>query len=201
MDTHQVENNHGYRALLLVQFKFCGHNCIYKFKCFRGDTAMVVSVTAGIHAGAWLAYHAGVLNASTSLPPYRIVWPTYSMFGRLVVRTIFGFISVIATKILCKILSYVILCAILGINWRQLLKCQDYSGNQNKILIDLVYRYVACFMIGVNTVYFLPQVFSMIGIGRPAFFTELWETMSIFVVQFTLFYKIYFIFCSSIELL
>ncbi|EZA51089.1 hypothetical protein DMN91_002674 [Ooceraea biroi] len=139
----------------------------------RGDTAMVVSVTAGVHVGAWLGYYTGILSASSLSPPYTITWPTCSTLGHLILRTVFGFACVIATKSSCKLFSYVTLCAILGINWKQLMSCQDYSGNQNKVLVDLVYKYLACFMIGVNTVYFLPQVFSMMGIERPAFFTEM----------------------------
>lgn len=134
---------------------------------------MVVSVTAGIHAGAWLNYCTGLLRASDFLPPYHIVWPTYSMFGCLIVRTALGFCGVLATKTFCKYLSYILICGILQVNWRQLMKCQDFNGNQNKVFVDLVYKYISCFMIGLNTVYLLPQVFSMIGIERSAFYTEI----------------------------
>lgn len=134
---------------------------------------MVVSVTAGIHMGAWLSYYTGILSASLTAPPYHIVWPTYSMLGHLILRTLLGFSTVIATKVLCKCLSYTIICAMLQINCKELMKCQDYSGNRNKVFVDLIYKYVACFMIGIITVYLLPQVFSMIGIERPAFYTEI----------------------------
>ncbi|XP_072750715.1 sphingosine-1-phosphate phosphatase 2 [Anoplolepis gracilipes] len=139
----------------------------------RSDTTMVVSVTAGIHVGAWLSYYTGILSASLISPPYHIVWPTYSMFGHLILRTVLGFSTIIATKVLCKYLSYTIVCAILRINYKELMKCQDYSENRNKVFVDLIYKYVACFMIGIITVYLLPQVFSMIGIERPAFYTEM----------------------------
>lgn len=140
---------------------------------FRSDTAMVVSVTAGVYTGAWLNYCTGLSRPLQSLPPFHIVWPTYSMLGHLIIRTVLGFSGVIATKIFCKFFTYIIICGILQINWRELMKCQDYNGNQNKVFVDLVYKYVSCFMIGVNTVYLLPQVFNMIGIERPAFYTEI----------------------------
>lgn len=145
----------------------------YKWTPTRSDTAMVVSVTAGIHVGAWLNYCTGILRASQSLSPLHIVWPTYSMLGRLIIRTALGFSGIIATKVLCKFLIYITICGILQINWRELMKCQDYNGNQNKVFVDLVYKYTYCFMIGINTVYLLPQVFSMIGVDRPAFYTEM----------------------------
>jgi sphingosine-1-phosphate phosphatase 1 len=134
---------------------------------------MVVSVTAGIHTGAWLSYYTGVLSPSLFSSPYNIVWPTLFTLGHMILRTTLGFAGVIATKTLCKFLCYTTTCAILRINWRELMKCQDYSRNQNKVFVDLVYKYVACFMIGINTVYFLPQTFSMIGIERPKFCTEM----------------------------
>nr|XP_012217514.1 PREDICTED: sphingosine-1-phosphate phosphatase 2-like [Linepithema humile]XP_012217515.1 PREDICTED: sphingosine-1-phosphate phosphatase 2-like [Linepithema humile]XP_012217516.1 PREDICTED: sphingosine-1-phosphate phosphatase 2-like [Linepithema humile]XP_012217517.1 PREDICTED: sphingosine-1-phosphate phosphatase 2-like [Linepithema humile] len=147
--------------------------CSDKWTPTRSDTAMVVSVTAGIHTGAWFSYYTGALSTSLFSPPYNIVWPTPFTLGHLILRTMLGFAGVIATKTLCKFLSYATMCAILGINWRELMKCQDYSGNQNKVFVDLVNKYVACFMIGVNTVYFLPQTFSTIGIERPTFRTEM----------------------------
>jgi len=134
---------------------------------------MVVSFTAGIHAGTWLNYFTGVLRASQSLPPYHIVWPTYSTLGHMILRTVLGFSGVLATKAFYKFLIYVTICGILQINWRELMKCQDYSNNQNKVFVDLVYKYVACFMIGLNTVYLMPQVFGMIGMERSAFYTEI----------------------------
>lgn len=147
--------------------------CSDKWTPTRGDTTMVVSVTAGVHAGTWLNYYTGVLSKPVMTPPYHIIWPTYTMLGCLIFRTILGFCSVIATKALCKSLSYATMCAILRINSKELMKCQDYSRNQNKVFVDLVYKYVTCFMIGVNTVYLLPSVFSMIGIERPTFYTEI----------------------------
>lgn len=134
---------------------------------------MVVSVTAGVHAGTWLNHYVGVLSKPLFSPPYHIIWPTYPMLGRLLLRTVLGFCSIIATKAICKSFSYATMCAILRVNAKELMKSQDYSGNPNKVFVDLVYKYVCCFMIGVNTVYLLPNVFGMLGIERPTFYTEI----------------------------
>ncbi|XP_012521403.1 sphingosine-1-phosphate phosphatase 1 [Monomorium pharaonis] len=139
----------------------------------RNDTTMVVSVAAGLHVGAWLNYYTGLSRTSQSSSLFNIIWPTYSTLGRMIIRTALGFFGVITTKKLCKFFSYIMICCILQINWKELMKCQDYNSNRNKVFVDLVYRYLACFMIGVNTVYLLPQVFSMIGIERPAFYMEI----------------------------
>ncbi|XP_043503525.1 sphingosine-1-phosphate phosphatase 1-like isoform X1 [Polistes fuscatus] len=139
----------------------------------RGDTTMVVSVTAGVHAGAWLNYKTGAFSLPLLPPPYDIIWPSYRMLGCMILRTILGFCSVIGTKAICKSLCYTIICAILKINSKELMKSENYLENKSKIFTDLVYKYLTCFMIGINTVYLLPNVFTIIGIERPTFYTEL----------------------------
>lgn len=106
-------------------------------------------------------------------PPYNIMWPSYPMFGITVLRTILGFCCVLSTKAICKSLSYATICAILRVNSKELMQSENSLKNKNKILVDLVYKYIFCFMIGFNTVYLLPNVFTMIGIERPTFYTEI----------------------------
>ncbi|XP_033225542.1 sphingosine-1-phosphate phosphatase 1-like isoform X2 [Belonocnema kinseyi] len=139
----------------------------------RGDTTMVVAVTTGVHVGAWLNYKIGALSASPLPPPYNIIWPSYPMLGRTVLRTILGFSCVIATRAICKTFSYATMCAILRVNSKELKNSENSLQNKNKVLVDLVYKYITCFMIGFNTVYLLPNVFTMIGIERPTFYTEI----------------------------
>ncbi|XP_029034483.1 sphingosine-1-phosphate phosphatase 2-like [Osmia bicornis bicornis] len=147
--------------------------CSKKWTPTRGDTTMVVSVTTGIHLGAWLNYNTGIMLTPPNSPPYQIIWPSYTMFGCMILRTILGFCCILATRTICKSLSYKTMCAILNINSKDLMKSQNYSGNKNKVIVDLVHKYLSCFMIGVNTVYFLPNFFTMIGIERPTFYTEI----------------------------
>lgn len=147
--------------------------CSDRWTPTRGDTTMVVSVTAGVHAGAWLNYRTGTLSFSPFPPPYNIIWPSCSMLGHIVLRTVLGFCGVIGTKVLCKSFCYTIMCAILKVNSKELMKSENHLENKNKILTDLVYKYISCFMIGINTVYFLPNVFTMINIERPTFYTEM----------------------------
>ncbi|XP_076655004.1 sphingosine-1-phosphate phosphatase 2 [Halictus rubicundus] len=139
----------------------------------RGDTSMVVSVTTGVHVGAWLNYKTGAMITPTQTPPYHILWPSYAMFGCLILRTILGFCSILATRAVCKSLSYGTMCAILKVSAKDLMKSENSLENKSKVLVDLVYKYLTCFMIGVNTVYLLPNVFTMIGIERPTFYTEI----------------------------
>ncbi|KZC09782.1 Sphingosine-1-phosphate phosphatase 1 [Dufourea novaeangliae] len=114
----------------------------------RGDTSMVISVTMGVHFGAWLNYKTGVMITPSKPPPYHILWPTNAMLGYLILRTILGFCSILATRVVCKSLSYRTMCAILKINSKDLMR-------------------------SLNTVYLLPNIFTMIGIERPTFYTEI----------------------------
>ena len=123
--------------------------------------------------GAWLNYKTGALLASEIPPPYNIMWPSYSMMVKAVIRTVLGFCCVMGTRAICKSLSYTTMCAILRVNSKELMQSENSLENKNKILVDLVYKYVTCFMIGFNTVYLLPKVFTILGIERPNFYTEL----------------------------
>ncbi|XP_076239074.1 sphingosine-1-phosphate phosphatase 2 [Calliopsis andreniformis] len=147
--------------------------CSKKWTPTRGDTSMVVSVTTGVHLGAWLNYNTGAMLSPTESPPYHIIWPSYLMFGCLILRTTIGFASILLTRTVCKSLSYGIMCAVLKIDSKDLMESKNYSKDKNKVLVDLVHKYLTCFMIGLNTVYFLPNVFSTIGIERPTFYTEI----------------------------
>ncbi|KAL2716899.1 sphingosine-1-phosphate phosphatase 1-like isoform X1 [Vespula squamosa] len=147
--------------------------CSNKWTPTRGDTTMVVSVTAGVHAGTWLNYKAGLLSFSFLSLPYDIVWPSYRKLGYMILRTVIGFFSVIGTKAICKSLCYTIICAILKVDSNELMRSENYLENKKKIFTDLVYKYLTCFIIGINTVFCLPNAFAVIGIERSIFHTEL----------------------------
>lgn len=134
---------------------------------------MVVSVTTGVHVGAWLNFKTGALSAPLYPPPYHVIWPSYPMLGRAILRTIIGFCCVLGTKALCKSLSYASMCTILRVNSKELMRSENSLDNKNKVLVDLVYKYITCFMIGFNTVYLLPNVFTILGIERVTFYTEM----------------------------
>lgn len=51
--------------------------------CFpsRGDTAMVLSVTIGVHIGSWTNFQLGIMREPSLSPPYAILWPSFEMMG------------------------------------------------------------------------------------------------------------------------
>ncbi|XP_043665345.1 sphingosine-1-phosphate phosphatase 1-like [Vespula pensylvanica] len=173
LDYYTVTNVWVLTLLILISvIAVVYYPCSNKWTPTRGDTTMVVSVTAGVHAGAWLNYKAGTLSLSLLPPPYDIIWPSYRMLGCMIFRTLLGFCSIIGTKAVCKSFCYTVICAILKVNSKELMKSENYLENKKKIFTDLVYKYLTCFMIGVNTVYLLPNIFAIIGIERSPFYTE-----------------------------
>ncbi|XP_076672589.1 sphingosine-1-phosphate phosphatase 2 [Andrena cerasifolii] len=173
-DYYIISNFWGMMTLIAISIGvIIYYPCDKKWTPTRGDTSMVVSVTTGVHVGAWLNYTTGAMVAPVKSPPYTIIWHSYPMFGCMILRTILGFCSILVTRTVCKPFSYGIMSAILKVDSKDLMRSKDYSNDRNKVLVDLVHKYVSCFMIGLNTVYLLPNFFNIIGIERPTFYTEM----------------------------
>ncbi|CAH1124432.1 unnamed protein product [Ceutorhynchus assimilis] len=139
----------------------------------RGDTTMILSVCVGVLIGAWLNYQTGQMTSSDLSLPYIIMWPSWTMFGCLLLRTLIGFALVLLTRQLCKSLSYSFICALLKEDETKLKKSENTLQNKHKTIVDLGCKYVTCGMIGFNLVYLIPLLFRLLKIERPTFFTEL----------------------------
>ncbi|XP_047001563.1 sphingosine-1-phosphate phosphatase 2-like [Schistocerca americana] len=139
----------------------------------RGDTTIVVSVSTGILIGAWLNYQLGNLYESSLSPPYTIIWPSYEMLGLATLRTAIGFCCLIATRAVGKSASYATVCALLRLSSKEIRESQYSIENKQKIIVEISYKYITYFLMGINTAYLLPNVFRLIGIERPTFYTEI----------------------------
>lgn len=134
---------------------------------------MTTSVTAGLMIGAWMNYQLGAMQPPVTQPPYVIIWPTYGMLGLMLLRTVLGLCCVLATRAIAKSVSYAVVCAILGQDKNALRSSESTLENRDKTTVELCYKYFTCGMIGFNTAYLLPNVFKLLGIGRPDFYTEI----------------------------
>ncbi|CAG4966943.1 unnamed protein product [Colias eurytheme] len=139
----------------------------------RGDTTMIVSVCAGILIGSWTNYQLGNMAVSDKTPPYEIIWPSVEMFGCMLLRTILGFCGVLATRAFAKSFSYAFVCALLGKDKNELRNSEDSLDNKNKIFVECCYKYFTYGMIGFNTTYVFPNVFDLLMINRPTYYTEI----------------------------
>ncbi|KAK3914613.1 Sphingosine-1-phosphate phosphatase 1 [Frankliniella fusca] len=139
----------------------------------RGDTAMVLSVTAGVHIGSWTNFQLGIMREPSLSPPYAILWPSFEMIGLGVLRTVIGLSCILATRAWCKWASYATVCALLRLNANDIKK-QCYSvHNRQKNIVELSYKFITSVLVGFNTTYLMPSVFRLLGISRPTFYTEM----------------------------
>lgn len=134
---------------------------------------MIVSVCAGILAGSWTNYLVGNMAPPPSAPPYAVIWPSVEMLGLTLLRTTLGFCGVLATRAIAKSLSYAFVCALLGKDKNQLRDSADSLDNYNKIVVELSYKYFTYGLIGFNTTCLFPNVFDLLKINRPTYYTEI----------------------------
>lgn len=136
---------------------------------------MTTSVTTGILVGSWLNYQLGSLQPPSieTIRPYEIIWPTYSMLGLIILRTVLGLCCVVATRAAGKSITYAFVCNLLQRDENELAASESSLENRDKTIVELCYKFVVCSLIGFNTTWLLPNVFKMLGIGRPDFYTEI----------------------------
>ncbi|CAG9578089.1 unnamed protein product [Danaus chrysippus] len=139
----------------------------------RGDTTMIVSVCAGLLVGAWVNFQCGHMSPSPSPPPYTIIWPSVDMLGCTLLRTTLGLCGVLATRAIAKSFSYALICALLGKDKNELRNSADSLDNKNKIFVECCYKYFTYGLIGFNTTYVFPNVFELLLINRPTYYTEI----------------------------
>lgn len=156
-------------SILIIVF----HPNADKWTPTRGDTTMIVSVCAGILTGSWTNYQLGNMVATDQDPPYEIIWPSIEMLGCTIFRTILGFCGVLATRAFGKSISYAFVCALLGKDKNELRNSENSLDNKNKIIVELSYKYFTYAMIGFNTTYVFPNVFALLKINRPTYYTEI----------------------------
>lgn len=134
---------------------------------------MTTSVYVGIVLGAWLNYQLGRMIIPSLPPPYTIIWPSWSMLGLTLLRTTLGLCCIMATRAICKSLSYALVCFLIRKDPHELKRSENSLQNRSKLIVELSYKYFTYGMIGFNTVFLLPHVFQLLGINRPTFYTEL----------------------------
>lgn len=136
---------------------------------------MIISVATGVLVASWLNYQLGALQPPgiTSTRPYEIIWPTQRMLGLMILRTILGLCCVIATRAVGKSIAYAFVCMLLGRDQNEVKASESTLENRDKIIVELSYKFFVYSMIGFNINFLLPNVFKLLNIGRPDFYTEI----------------------------
>lgn len=134
---------------------------------------MTTSVAAGIQFGAWINYQFGYMRTTSIPPPHEIIWPTHGMLGLILLRTVLGLCCVLASCAIGKSMSYAFVCILLRKDKKELKNSANSLENRDKITAELFCKYFTYCAIGINIQYLCPNVFKMLGIGRPDFYTEI----------------------------
>lgn len=95
------------------------------------------------------------------------------MIGLIILRTVIGLCVVIATRAVGKSIAYAFVCMLLGRDKNEVKASENTLENCDKVIVELSYKFFVCSIIGFNTNYLLPNVFKMLNIGRPDFYTEI----------------------------
>lgn len=82
-----------------------------------------------------------------------------------------GLCCIVATRAFFKWASYMTACALLRLD-RSEMKHRDVS-NRRQTFVELSYKFITYFAVGIDTVYLLPNAFRLLGIERPTFYTEI----------------------------
>lgn len=117
-------------------------------------------------------YSKNLISASTTSPPYEIIWPTYEMWGQVLARSSIGLSSVLATRAIFKSLSYATVCALLRINQQDVTMRRANVSQRQFVIVELSYKFMTYAAVGFDIIYTAPLVFRLIGIERPEFYTE-----------------------------
>ncbi|XP_022900250.1 sphingosine-1-phosphate phosphatase 2-like [Onthophagus taurus] len=139
----------------------------------RGDTTMILSVSVGVQSGAWFNYQTGIMTAAELSPPYAIMWPSYTMLGCIILRTILGISVVLGLRAIAKDFFYNCLCAMLRLDADELKSTENTLENGRKNFVELGSKYLMCSSIGFCILYVIPLVFRYLNIERPTFYTEI----------------------------
>lgn len=155
---------------------------------FRGDTAMIISVCAGILIGSWTNFRLGHMAPYPYPPPYTIIWPDRNMLRKqslklkinftnplavlAALRTILGFGIVLALRMFCKIGVKIFLCWVLDVDGESI-NNPKLNTSRRATFVELCVKFVTYFIIGFSIVYAIPVLFRYLGIERPTFYTEI----------------------------
>lgn len=137
-----------------------------KWSTARGDTTVILAVCGGIGLGHWVCFQYGLMERATTPPPYDIIPPSWTWFGQMLMRLSIGVVILFSTRAIMKIIMYNVLRIVTGTS-------EEGMKSHQKLIVELPYKFCTYTMIAVSSVYLAPQVFRLMGIERPTYFTEI----------------------------
>ena len=134
-----------------------------KWNTARGDTTIIMGVGAGIAVASWINHQQGYLVPSEANLPLKVMMPDVQWFGHVVLRMLLGGSMLVATRLIVKRGTYRVTCHLLGLDYKTISK-ERYEAQ--RLVLELPYKYITYFVMGIIAVYVTPIVFRYLDIDR-----------------------------------
>ncbi|XP_060030845.1 sphingosine-1-phosphate phosphatase 1 isoform X2 [Erinaceus europaeus] len=126
----------------------------------RGDTAEILGSGAGIACGSHIAYNLGLMvDPSLDMLPLARPPVTVTLLGKAILRILIGMGFVLIVRFIMKKTTIPLACKIFSI------PCDDIRKARQHMEVELPYRYITYGMVGLSITFFVPYIFSFIGLS------------------------------------
>lgn len=125
----------------------------------RGDTAEILGSGAGVACGSHVSYMFGLM--AEPLPtalPFTIPPITVNLLGKALLRVFVGLVVVLPIRSVMKMVTIPLACKIFGI------PCDDIRKARQRMEVELPYRYLTYGVVGFSVMFFVPYLFTCLGL-------------------------------------
>jgi len=168
VDYYQVTSPYAPFVSILIPLLACVYYPKPKvWSITRGDTSNIVSIGTCLIFSTWLNYHMGWMTETSKpttpqpLPPVTYDWIYYSL-----IRTVFGVIALVASRIITKKIFLKLVCTCAGVDTKDIMK-------QRELGLEVPVRWLTIGGLAVSTAFTAPLCFDYLGIIRPGYYTEI----------------------------
>ena len=131
----------------------------------RMDTYIIMAVGSGLCLGYYVNFYMGWIYTAPGSAPYEIIYPDGNILGLMGLRTVIGVIILVATRAVCKFISYETSCYVFK-------RDKNDPATKYELPIELPTKFFTYTWVAINAVVLVPFVFRMAGIERESSFTE-----------------------------
>lgn len=168
VEYYQVTNPYAPFVSLLIPVLACIYYPKPKvWSITRGDTSNIVSIGACCVFSAWLNYQLGWMTETpkpTTLQPLPAItssWLYYSL-----IRTVLGVSALGASRVLSKMIFLKFVCHCAGVDTKDIAK-------QRELGLEVPVRWLTIGGLAVSTTFTAPIIFSLLGICREGYYSEI----------------------------
>lgn len=160
---------HPYSPIVMIAVPLLLSICyptLDKWSTARGDTVLILGAISGFAIGARMAYSQGLHSQPSVPPPYFVKLPDAEFVLTTIVRMSLGGTILVASRSVSKFVLLRSLCYMYGI-------AHDDPKSRQMLKVELPYKFVTYFIVGVSIIYTAPYIFNKVGVSRVTNFTDL----------------------------